>query len=222
MASDYQGRLERAAKLACNLWNHHVEPRMDVVIRLVVINENSSTTGYSYVPVDNNVTRYCKIELNKKFFQNWSDNKTAGTIAHEIGHTLGYGWKKWTPLWNKSTGRFKQSAIDKVPALINMRVQLRGGNGVEYSHWDENLSDKDLMTPFKDIAETVMPVTFDVLELLGHKVHTRLKTITPVDTLLHSSKKSRFDLRGALPDEVLQYHEESELFETLPHKIKKV
>ena len=76
------------------------------------------------------------------------------------------------------------------------------------------------MTPYKNTAETVMPVTFDVLELLGHKVHTRLTTITAVDTLLHSSKKSAFKLRGALPDEVLQYHEESELFETLPHGIE--
>jgi hypothetical protein len=55
-----------------------------------------------------------------------------------------------------------------------MLVERRGGDGTELGRWDEKKHERELMTGFDESAEHVLPVTIDVMPLLGHKVKKRL------------------------------------------------
>ena len=77
-------------------------------------------------------------------------------------------------MFNHRTGRFHKRWITKLPALADMFVETDYGAGTTLSHWDEERFDKELMSGFKDDEEYVLPVTIDVLELLGHTVIEKL------------------------------------------------
>lgn len=192
IVADVDGRLKAAARTACNFWNRFVEPAFSIVIRLGTFTAFGSTIARAYKPYLKAGVVYGVIEFNTKFLSEYSDNQVAGTIVHEIGHTLGYGWDKWMSLFNPSTGRFKSKPIAALPALAKMLVETDYGPGTTLSHWDEKEHGSELMTGFKDNVEHVLPVTIDVAGLLGNKVIERLKKKTSLAVVLADAMKVMF------------------------------
>lgn len=184
IVADDGGRLKSAARTACNFWNRFIEPSSSIVVRLGIFTSFGTTIARAYEPYSRAGVVYGVIEFNTKFLPEFTDKQVAGTIAHEIGHTLGYGWDKWMTLFHAATGRFKAEAVAALPALARMRVETDYGPGTTLSHWDEEEFGAELMTGFKNDVEHVLPVTIDVAALLGHTVIERLKKRTRLDTLL--------------------------------------
>lgn len=192
IVADVDGRLKTAARTACNFWNRFVEPSKDIVIRLGTFSSFGNTIARAYEPYQKAGVVYGVIEFNTRFLPEFDDVQVAGTVAHEIGHTLGIGWSRWMTLFDPETGRFKPAAVQKLPALATMRVETDYGPGTTLVHWDEERFAAELMTGFKSDAEHVRPVTIDVVGLLGHKVLERLKKRTPLKTLLADMQGQAF------------------------------
>jgi hypothetical protein len=174
IVSDSEGKLRDAAKLACSFWNRYVVPSSSIVIRLDIFTAFGNTIARAYEPYKNEDVMYGRVEFNTKYLATYLEAEIVGTIIHEIGHTLGFGWDRWMALFDRETGEFKQEYIDRLPALADMRVETDYGPGTRFSHWDEEDFDKELMTGFKDKAEFVLPVTIGVTRLLGHEVNEEL------------------------------------------------
>jgi len=184
IVSDVDGRLKNAARTACNFWNRFIQPQSSIVIRLGVFTSFGTTIARAYKPYTQRGVIYGVVEFNTNFLDEFSDNEVAGTVVHELGHTLGIGWDKWMTLFNQRTGLFSAQSIKSLPALKKMRVETDYGPGTTLSHWDEERFGAELMTGLKGGAEHVLPVTIDVIGLLGHTVIERLTKRTPLDSLL--------------------------------------
>jgi hypothetical protein len=195
IVSDVNGRLKAAARTACNFWNKFIEPSSSIVIRLGTFTSFGSTIARAYQPYTKDGVVYGVIEFNTNFLSEFSDTEVASTIAHEIGHTLGFGWDKWMTLFDQSTGLFKKKPIAALPSLAKMYVETDFGPGTTLSHWDEDKFANELMTGFKNDGEHILPVTIDVVGLLGHKVIERLKKKTSMDTLLSEVALIVFSLK---------------------------
>jgi hypothetical protein len=175
IVSDLDGKLKECAKISCNFWNRYICPRIPIVMRLGTFTDSGSTIACSYKPYNRNEILYGMIEFNTNFLVQFNNTQVIGTIVHELGHTLGFGWDDWLNLFSHTTGTFRQEYITAVPALKYMRAETHYGPGTTYSHWDEDSPYKnELMTGFKDSAEFVLPVTIDVMKLLGHEIRSRL------------------------------------------------
>lgn len=192
IVADVEGRLKTAARAACSFWNRFVEPNSSIVVRLGTFTSFGTTIARAYEPYTKADVVYGVIEFNTKFLAAFSDADVAGTVAHEIGHTMGYGWSKWMTLFDAATGRFTSDAVAVLPALSKMRVETDYGPGTTLSHWDEAKFGGELMTGFKNDVEHVLPVTIDVAALLGHKVLERLKKKTPIGTLMAAAMQVQF------------------------------
>ncbi|MBL8683576.1 MAG: hypothetical protein JNK05_30680 [Myxococcales bacterium] len=210
---DLYDKLKLAAKTACNFWNKFVQPKQSIVIQLSTFYANSSTIARAYKPVVNNGVRYGRVEFNTKFLVGYTNFETAGTIAHEIGHSLGFGWDDWMTLFDTNTGKFKKDAIARIPALSNMIVETGGGSGTIYSHWSETHFTNELMTGYKNRNERVLPVTIDVMGLLGNTVVESLDSERPLDQLLAETETVLFsreldlqtiDLTAIVPSEIAE------------------
>ena len=218
IVNDMDDRLKEAARIACNFWNRFVQPAQSIVIRLGTFTQMSSTIARAYEPYESAGVRYGRVEFNTKFLVNYTTAETAGTIVHEIGHTLGIGWDAWDVLFDRSTGKFKPNAIASLQVLESMDVELEGGSGTAFSHWDEETFDKELMTGYKDTGEHVLPVTIDVMSLLGHAVTERLNQKTSLDLLLGEVSNTVFSRQDEARQLNLDYFQETEIFETIPHQ----
>jgi hypothetical protein len=192
IVADVDGRLKAAARIACNYWNRFVEPASSIVIRLGTFTEFGTTIARAYEPYSEAGVIYGVIEFNTMFLPEFTDSAIAGTVVHEIGHTMGYGWDKWMPLFDQTTGRFYAEPIVDIPALAEMWVETDYGPGTTLSHWDEKIHGAELMTGFKDPDEHVLPVTIDVASLLGHTVIEHLKKKTLLPALLADAKRVQF------------------------------
>ncbi len=217
IVTDLDGKLKQASKVACDFWNRFVIPSYSIIIRLGVFTSNSNTIARAYKPYVRDDVRYGVIEFNTKYLSRFSRNEISGTIIHEIGHTLGIGWDEWENLFNKSNGKFNNSVINEVGDLKDMRVETDYGSGTQYSHWDEQRHDEELMTGFKDITEHVLPVTIDIMSLLGHQIAERLPHKTDLSTLLDSLAQITFSRQAEAKSLNRDHFEETDLWENIPH-----
>ena len=214
--SDVEGKIKEAAKIACNFWNRFVVPNNSIVVRLGVFTSNSTTIARAYKPYEKDGVVYGVVEFNTNYLSSFSKNEISGTIIHEIGHTLGFGLDKWTDLFD-TDGVFTHSAISLIEALKEMRVETDFGPGTKYSHWDEERHDRELMTGFKDFAEYVLPVTVEIMGLLGHRVAEQLPRKTDLATLLDALAQVVFSRKDEAKALNLDHFEETELWENFPH-----
>ncbi|MEM9678683.1 MAG: DNA/RNA non-specific endonuclease [Bacteroidota bacterium] len=210
--------LKKTARIACNFWNRFVEPEYSIVIRLGTFTSSGNTIARAYKPYSKDGVHYSKVEFNTKFLGQFTDEEIAGTIIHEIGHSLGIGWDKWKKLFDHNTGKFKPAAIRKLKALETMEVELDGGGGTALAHWDERKFDKELMTGYQDKGEYVLPVTINIMKSLGHKVLEKLKTKTDLSVLMEDAQSMVFSRQDEARSLNLEHYEETELLENIPHE----
>jgi hypothetical protein len=217
ITNDLGERLKLGARTACNFWNRFVQPKYSIVIRLGTFTENSDTIACAYKPYSKDGVKYGRVEFNTKYLGEFTEAETAATIIHEIGHTLGIGWEIWDTLYDRGTGRFYPDAIARLTMLEPMVVELEGGPGTAFAHWDEERFDKELMTGYKDNGEHVLPVTIDIMEILGHTVTRRLEERTPLRKLLEESASMVFSRQDEVRQLDREHFIETEVFETIPH-----
>jgi hypothetical protein len=184
VVEDRDGKLEAAARMACNFWNHYVEPETSIVIQVDLFWSPFRYLARSYEPELTGAVIYGGIRFNSVYVRKYTEMQLAITMVHELGHTLGFGWEKWMGLFDSTTGRFTEAAIKRLPSLADMHVETDGGGATQYMHWDEKKHGSELMTGFENKAEYVLPVTIDITELLGHKPVRRLQAKTPIKALL--------------------------------------
>jgi len=222
ISADINGKLKTAGRTACNFWNGFVRPRTDVVIRLGVFTDpdpNSGTIAQAWTPYSRKGVLYGRVEFNTKYLGKFSPKQVAGTVVHEIGHTLGIGWSQWMKLFRESDGRFLPKAVRACPNLQKMLVELDGGDGTELSHWDEEAFGAELMTGYKDSVEHVLPVTIEVMELLGHSIKKKLPKKAGLTPLLKQCAKVVFSESMKVGARKIDrdYLVETEPFERIPH-----
>jgi hypothetical protein len=201
IVSDKDGLLKAAGKIACNFWNKYLSVNKSIVMRLGVFTAFGNTVAQSYKPFEKGGLVYGNIEFNSNYLETFTDVEIVGTIMHELGHTIGFGWDKWMKLFNADDGRFKKQFVDKVPDLGKMLVERDFGPGTTLVHWDEKKFGGELMTGIKNKVEHILPVTIDVTALFGHKVIERLAQKTPLKGLITTLEKITFDkkdLAGSL------------------------
>lgn len=104
-----------------------------------------------------------------------------------------------------------------MPGLAKMLVETDYGPGTELSHWDEEKFGRELMTGFKDEMEHVLPVTIDVVQLLGHKVIERLLRRTRMSVLLKEVRAVQFTRQGEAKALDLDYFKPTPIWEERYH-----
>jgi hypothetical protein len=216
IVSDINGKLKRSARVACNFWNRFIIPNSSIVVRLDIFTSDSSTIARAYKPYEKDGVVYGIVEFNTKYLSIFSENEIAGTIIHEIGHTLGFGWDNWMNLFD-AKGVFTRAATDALADLRDMRVETDFGPGTKYSHWDEQRHDEELMTGFKDNTEHVLPVTIRIMRLLGHRVVEELPHKTDLRTLLDTLAQIAFSRQAEAKAINLDHFEQTDLWENVPH-----
>lgn len=192
IVNDEGGKVKKAARIACNFWNMFVTPSKPIVIRLGVADLEEGTIAEAFEPHTTKGVVYGRITFDTALLKQFKINKVAGTIVHEIGHTLGFGFAKWLKLFDEDTGVFSPKSVTAIASLNEMRVELDGGDGTELSHWDEQRHGSELMTGEDDNLEFVLPVTIAVTALLGHKVKKSLPKKTSLAKLLTQAAKVKF------------------------------
>lgn len=221
IVSDRDRRLKSSARTACNFWNRFVAPRFSVIIRLGIFTANYSTTiARAWRPAMKDGVMYGRVEFNTKYLLAFDPNEVAGTIVHEVGHTLGFGWDDWMKLFDPATGAFTAQAVSRLNSLRDMFVETDYGAGTRLSHWDEERFDRELMTGFQDSGEHVLPVTIDIMAVLGHRVLETLPGQTPLRQLLDEVAQVQFTRQQDAKTLDLDYFEETEIFEEIPHAKK--
>lgn len=221
--SDREGKLKAAAKLSCNFWNKFIAPNSSIVINLGTFNsddtvteEDDHTIARAYTPYTANGIIYGYVEFNIKFLSTFSEYNIVTTLIHEIGHTLGFGFGKWNEMFDKNTGLFHKEYIDKLPSLEEMHVERDHGEGTELAHWDEERHDKELMTGIKDDSpEHVLPVTIDIMKLLGHDVIETLPEKTMLVDIVEELRRITFTRIEEAKMLDRDYYEETELLEVI-------
>lgn len=215
----FNPKLDRNAKIACNFWNYFVVPGFPIVIRLGTFYSPGNVIARAYEPYTDGTTMYGRVEFNTKYLSQFDDYQVAGTIIHEIGHTLGFGWDKWMTLFDRQSGEFYEESIQRIPELQYMLVETDYGPGTEYAHWDEERFDEELMTGIKDTYEYVLPVTIKVMSLLGNTVINNLSVRTNLRELIRQVEGIRFTKADEITMLNLDYFEETKVSEEVYAKI---
>ncbi len=218
--SDMDERLKRGSRTACNFWNRFVQPKHSIVIRLGTFTHSGYTIARAYKPYTNEGVLYGRVEFNTKYLGQFTEDEIAGTIVHEIGHSLGIGWEEWGALFDHETGKFKPGAVRSLAELEQMEVELEGGSGTAFAHWDEDKFDRELMTGSKDFGEHVLPVTIKLMKILGHTLSDQLASKTDLSDLLQDAASQVFSRQDEVRSLDLEHFEETDLFETIPHPAK--
>jgi len=209
IVDDEDDRLKNAAKLSCNFWNHFLIPSGSIVVRLDTFYSNGYVIARAYMPYTLGNVTYGVVEFNTKYLYQFTPHQIAGTVIHEIGHTLGIGWDKWMGMFDKITGRFHN---------LDMYCETDYGPGTQYSHWDEERYNAELMTGIQDDAEYVTPATIQVMEMLGHKINECPAIDVPLNQILDDVEGVQFSRAGDIVDIVMDHFEPTEIWEE--HYIK--
>lgn len=215
ITSDYQDMLRSSAKLACSFWNRYVQPESSIVVRLGTFTQFGNTIARAYRPFRRDGVVYGVVEFNTNYIDTFEQDEIVGTLIHEIGHTLGIGWDKWMEMFSHRTGQFHKRWVRKLPALENMLVETDYGPGTTLSHWDEQVFDKELMSGLKDDDEHVLPVTIDVMELLGHVVIEQLSVKRKLSELLDELRSVVFSRQEEAAQLVRDAYVETEIWEEI-------
>jgi hypothetical protein len=101
-----------------------------------------------------------------------NNGSLSDVVLHEMGHVLGFGTLWFPDFWNVvdttvvlgPTG-IGYTGANALTAFINQNngngtvvpVDATGGDGTQYSHWDENLFRSEIMTGF--ISGTIRPLS---------------------------------------------------------------
>ncbi len=120
-------------------------------------------------------------------------------------------------MFDRLTGQFKPEAVLRLAALAQMEVELDGGSGTAFAHWDEQLFGKELTTGYQDHSEYVLPVTIDLMEVLGHTVSERLPVKTDLAELLQDAVSVVFSRQDVARRLDLEHFEDTDVFEEIPH-----
>lgn len=193
IVSDHDDRLRKAAKVACDFWNHFIQPESPLVLRMGASANTNGMIALSFAPYkDADGSVYSYVQFNTAYLRRYSRTDLATILIHEIAHALGFGRERWKNLFDWRNGRFLQQAVAQLPALKEMRVETHGGRHTRLMHWDERRHDNELMTGTKDRSEYVLPVTIDVMALLGHTVVHRLESRQRVSHLLEKFTNQAF------------------------------
>ncbi len=215
---DKDDKLKKTAKISCNFWNYFLVPKTPVIIQLDVFTSPGNVIARAYRPYENSGSKYGRIEFNTEFLDEFTDYEIAGTIIHEIGHTLGFGWDIWMDLFYHDTGDFKSEYFKEIPELKGMAVETDYKPGTKYSHWDEKEFDEELMTGIKDDKEHVLPVTIKIMKLFGHRIVKDLSDKTDLEELMRMNEEVMFTLQDEVSKLDLVYHEDTELMEDVYSK----
>lgn len=216
---DIGDRLKNGARAACNFWNRFLVPGYSVVIRLGTFTHAGNIIARAYEPYEKDGVMYGAVEFNTAKLLTYTPDEISGTIIHEIGHTLGIGWKTWSGLFDRDTGKFLDNAIQRFAALAGMEVERGGGDGTALAHWDEELFGRELMTGYKNPGgEHVLPITIAVMEALGHSVSEQLKVQTSLEELLQGIASMVFSRQDEVRQIDLDHFEPTEVRETVPHE----
>ena len=93
-------------------------------------------------------------------------------VLHEMLHTVGFG-TIWSAKDLISGGGFNGSLANAVyPGSSLIPLELDGGAGTAYSHWDEETFGSELMTGYIDGANSLSYMTIASLGDLGYSVVT--------------------------------------------------
>ena len=168
-ASAYR-TLKKCAKIACNFWNGHIDPKKNVVIQISAFNDRNVTTiARAWTPFEENGVVYSKVEFNAARI--YGETFVSTVMIHEICHSLGFGWETLGRLYDKETGLFYPEYIQQISELAEMKIELDYGPATRYAHWDEETFGQELMTGMKNLSDDyVLPVTIKIMKLFGHKV----------------------------------------------------
>lgn len=215
ITSDYRGMLHASAKLTCSFWNRFVEPDSSIVLRLGTFTQFGNTIARAYRPFQRDGVVYGVVEFNTKYLDQFEEDEIVGTLIHEVGHTLGIGWDKWMGMFSHRTGRFHKKWIKKLLDLEDMFVETDFGPGTTLAHWDEERFDQELMSGFKSDDEYVMPVTIDVLGLLGHTIIEKLEEKRKLKEILDELRNVVFMRRGDAIQIVRDAFVETEIWEEI-------
>lgn len=215
IVSDYRGMLHASARQACSFWNRFVEPSSSTVLRLGTFEQFGNTIARAYRPYQRDGVKYGRVEFNTKYLDQFEEDEIVGTLIHEIGHTLGVGWNKWMDMFSHRTGRFHKRWIKKLAALENMLVETDFGPGTTLAHWDEENFEKELMSGFKSDDEYVMPVTIDVMGLLGHAIIERLEEKRKLKEILDDLRNVVFTRQADVLQIVRDAFVETEIWEEI-------
>ena len=77
--------------------------------------------------------------------------------------------------------------------------------------------DKELMTGYQDHGEYILPVTIDLMGILGHLVQERLDVRADLSDLLLDAASMVFSRQDEVRRLDLEHFEATELFENIPH-----
>lgn len=202
--------------MACNFWNHFIAPSQPTVIQLDTFTEHSNTIARAYLPIVYGGVVYGKVEFNTVYLESYDELEIASTIAHEIGHTLGIGWQTWMSLFDKHTGKFKPQYITEIPALAEMLVETDYDQGTRYAHWDEQKHGRELMTGLKnDGSEYVLPVTINVMSLLGHEVKSSLNSALSLAEVFDALRPFQFTRQAEAEKIARDYQFDGEIGEII-------
>jgi len=204
IVGDRDDQLKIAAKLSCNFWNHFITPSGSIVVRLGTFFSNGYVIARAYMPYELGDTTYGLVEFNTKYLSQFTPKEIAGTVIHEIGHTLGIGWDKWMGMFDRITGRFPE---------LCMYVETDYGPGTQYSHWDEEKYNAELMTGIQDEAEYLKPETIKVMALLGHAINECPAIDVPMSQILADVEQVQFTRQGAVGLLNLDHFKRTELME---------